>query len=78
MKALIVTDAETLNYNIRQKNEHRKTSHRLEIPTWLPQNIGPELLNKLLPEKNQTRRHKEKNKYYTSSVSIMKNLLLNY
>lgn len=35
------------NYNTRQRGQHRQTSHRLEVASWLPQNMGPKLFNNL-------------------------------
>ncbi len=42
-----VTGATVHNYDTRHRLEHRQLSHRLELASTLPQNIGPKLFNKL-------------------------------
>jgi hypothetical protein len=39
--------ADLHNYNTRNKNQHRQTSHRIDISASLPQNLGPKLFIKL-------------------------------
>lgn len=41
---VIQTGTDTRLYSTRQRHQHRQTSHRLELASSVPQNIGPTLI----------------------------------